>query len=302
MFARFLSVLALVLACAAASAPGAAPGRTGSAARAVSGRPLVVFDAIGDAAGVVGDITSVAAARDAQNRVTFAINVAGHPAMKHGEVFVIGIDADRALSTGSEGRDIVLMLGWPAGEPRPTYFVGTWGGRDWRPLDIAVDAWHSSSGPRFAVAMGKLGIGRSFRFDARAARMAAPRRDAVDKVPAKGLASAVFRNPASISEIGRMMVPFTGLLPKAGKVLRVKGIEIEAADGRVDVVPGISVGSVVKPDRVRCTAEIGRTVLRPIGACAWRVPSTARGKTLVLKLSVAYGGDEVTELYPLSVE
>jgi hypothetical protein len=38
-----------------------------------------------------------------------------------------------------------------------------------------------------------------------------------------------------------------------------------------------------------------------VAACAWRVPLTAKGKTLMLRLSLAYGGDEWTGVYPLPV-
>jgi hypothetical protein len=300
MFVRFLSIFALTVACAIASAAGAASTEAGTSAAAAAGRPFVLYDAIGDAVGVA-DITSVAVARDAKNRVTFAINVAGHPAMKRGELFQVGIDADRSLATGSDGRDVALMLAWPAGEASPSYAVGRWDGSSWQPLDVAADARYSSSGPRFTVAMDDLGLGRAFRFDAGAGRIAAPHKDAVEWAPSKGLASARLVATASIAEIGRMLIPGTMLFPEAGKVFRVRGIELSADDNRVDVAPGIGGSVAVRPDRVRCTAKIGSIELRPVGSCAWRVPSTARGKTLMLKVSVAYRGDEVTDVYPLEV-
>lgn len=299
MFVRFLSILALTVACAVASGAGTASTAAGTSA-AASGSPFVLYDAIGDAVGVA-DITSVAVARDAKNRVTFAINVAGRTDIKRGDLFQIGIDADRSLATGSGGRDVTLMLVWPPGEASPSYAVARWGGSDWQPLGVAVDARYASSGPRFTVAMDKLGVGRTFRFDAGAARIAAPHKDAEEWAPAKGLASARLVATASIAEIGRMLIPGTMLVPVAGKVFRVRGIELSADDTRVDVAPGLGGSVAVRPDRVRCTAKIGNTVLRPLGSCAWRVPGTARGKTLVLKVSVAYGGDEVTDVYPLEV-
>ena len=87
-----------------------------------------------------------------------------------------------------------------------------------------------------------------------------------------------------------------------GEPVREIALDHHAAGlDEVDVAPGIGASVAVRPDRVRCTAKIGSAALRPVGSCAWRVPSTARGKTLMLKVSVAYGGDEVTDVYPLEV-
>ena len=299
MSGRAFSTLALALALAVLAA--AASDDTSTAAETATARPFVVFDTIGDAAGTA-DITSVAVARDADDRLTFVVNVAGHPSMKRGDLFSIGIDADRNLETGTNGFDRVMALGWPKGDAEPTYSVVTWGGSEWEDLDALVDASYSAHGVRFVVAKDEIGVGRSFRFDARAERLSAPNRGSVDRVPRKGFASVSLGSPATIAEIGRMLIPGTILFPEAGKVLRVRGIELAADDSRVDVAPGLGVTTMVRPDRVRCTAKIGSAVLRPVGSCAWRVPRTARGKTLTLKVSVAYRGAEVTDAYPLEVE
>lgn len=291
MVGRMLSVLALTVVLAAAVAAAASDARV--CAAAATARPFVVYDAIGDAVGV-GDITSVAVARDAGDTLTFAVNVAGHPSMKRGDLFSIGIDADRSLATGMNGFDRVLMLGWPKGDQQPTYRVGAWNGSDWEDVDVPADVSYPETGPRFVVAAAEIGVGRSFRFDARAERLTAPNRDAMDRVPGKGLASVALGRPSTIAEIDRMTIPFSSLLPEAGKVLRVRGIVVFE-----EVVSGVGAG--VKPERVRCTAKIGGTALRPVASCAWRVPGTARGKTLMLKVSVAHHGGEVTEVYPLRV-
>ena len=78
MFGRVLSVLVLVVSFALAAVVATTASDAGIASGAVSSRPFVVYDAIGDAEGAP-DITSVAVARDSKNRVTFAINVADHP-------------------------------------------------------------------------------------------------------------------------------------------------------------------------------------------------------------------------------
>lgn len=287
-----LLVVGLAVGASASGEPGIA------AAEAVGARPFVVYDAMGDVKGVP-DITSVAVARDAQDRLTFAINVFDHAAIERGEVFSVGIDADRRLATGSHGFDVVVALGWWPGEKAPTYSAGGWDGSDWQPLDVAMLAKYDEHGPRLTVDGSELGVGRSFRFDARAEHLTASQ-GPLDRIPRTGLASVALRSPATIATIGRLMLPGPVLLPDAGKTFRVTGIGVEVEDAGIDV-GGITVRAMGKPDKVRCTARIGRTQLRATGNCTWRVPSTARGKTLMLKLAVAYGGDEWTAVYPLKV-
>jgi hypothetical protein len=53
---------------------------------------------------------------------------------------------------------------------------------------------------------------------------------------------------------------------------------------------------------VRCTARIGKSVLRPVSrrlnaayaACAWKLPLTARGKQLLLRVVISTNGRRVT--------
>lgn len=302
MFRRFFSAVVFALAVAMATVAAVAPGQAGSsAANAAEPRPFVVYDAIGDAA-AVPDITSVAVARDSQNRLTFAINVANHPSMKRGDMFSIGIDADRRLGTGSHGVDVFLALSWGSGDKEPSYSVGNWDGSDWQELDVSADVAYLDHGPRFKVAGSDIGVGRSFRFAARADRLASSNAAALDRAPGTGLASVTLRAPAEVAEMGRLNIPMLAFLPEAGKILRVRGIEIAIAKDQTEIAPGISVGSMVKPEKTRCTAKIGQTRLKAVGACAWRVPSTARGTRLMLQVSVAYRGDEWTGVYPLDVQ
>ena len=85
-------------------------------------------------------------------------------------------------------------------------------------------------------------------------------------------------------------------------MLRVRGVEIVVESDRTDVSDGLGGATTARPERMRCTAKIGRTKFAPVGTCAWRVPAGAQGKTLMLKLTVAHRGDEWTGVYPLDVE
>jgi hypothetical protein len=298
MFGRVLSVLALGFSFAVASAVVAIPSDAGIPAEAAGVPPFVVYDAIGDAAGAA-DITSVAVARDTKNRVTFAVNVADHPSPKRGDLFSVGLDTDRRLSTGDQGIDVALMLGWWPGRQRPTYDVLQWVGSDWQPLDVTADVSYPEHGLRFTVAMDALGLGRSFGLEARTKRLSAPAKGATDGAVA---GSDTLRTPATIAAMGRVLVPGTAMFPEAGKVLKVRGVEIVVESDRTDVTDGLGAAPLISPEKQRCSAKIGRVQLRPVAFCAWRVPRDAKGKTLMLRMSLAYGGDEWTGVYPLGVE
>jgi hypothetical protein len=297
MFARVVWVLALAVSFALASVFARASD-AGVASRTASPRPFVVFDAIGDAAGAA-DITSVAVARDTQNRVTFAVNVADRPSPKRGDLFSVGLDTDSRLSTGDHGIDVALMLGWWESQQRPTYDVLQWDGSEWQPLDVTAVVSYPEHGLRFTVAMDALGLGRSFGLDARTKRLSAPAKGATDGAAAR---SVTLSTPATVAAMGRVLVPGTALFPEAGKVLKVRGVEIVVESDRTDVTDGLSAVPATSPDKQRCSAKIGRVQLRPVAVCAWRVPRDAKGKTLMLKVSLAYGGDEWTGIYPLEVE
>ncbi len=178
---------AVVVLTAIASVAAVRPAaQEAQAALVAAPRPFVFFDAIGDGKGAP-DITSVTAARDASNRLTFVVNVADHPSLKRGESLWIWIDADRKVATGDQegfGFDVRLVLGWLSGDAEPTYDVGVWDGSQWAPSDVQADVEYHLHGLRFTVAGGDLGIGRSFRIGVQSAR-----RGAFDVAPNSGLAN-----------------------------------------------------------------------------------------------------------------
>jgi hypothetical protein len=135
MSSRVLSVLALVLGSAVAFVVPASSGAVGAVGLTSVARPFVTYDSVGDAGGLP-DITSVAVARDARDRLTFAVNVANRSSPRKGEVVSIGIDKDRRADTGQKGVDVVLSLGWWANEKDPAYSVERWDGSDWQTLEV----------------------------------------------------------------------------------------------------------------------------------------------------------------------
>lgn len=301
--AAVLVTAGVALAAVASVAALSVEAERAQAALVAAPRPFVLFDPIGDAKGAP-DITSFSVARDASDRLTFVVNVADHPALKRGEAISIWIDSDRNAATGAQegfGFEALLMLGWPSGNAKPGFEVGVWDGSQWTSPDVAADAEYTSHGLRFAVAGGDLGIGRSFRIGVMS-ELRSGKGATGDLAPGSGLARVSLGAPASIARMGRVTIPFLSLLPEAGKVLRVAGITVRVEGAQTEIVPGLSIGSMVRPDRIRCAAKIGGVTLPPIGACTWRVPKTARGKSLALTIAIAYHGDEWTSVWPLDVE
>jgi hypothetical protein len=64
----------------------------------------------------------------------------------------------------------------------------------------------------------------------------------------------------------------------------------------------VEAGAPMRVSAVRCTARIGKSVLRPVSrrlngdyaACAWKLPVTARGKQLLLRVVISTNGRRVT--------
>ena len=271
----------VVLLFVAGQAPGANP------------RPAVFFDAIGDS-GTAPDVTSVAVVNDDTGRITFQINFATRPAVKH--FVLIGIDADRNANSGTSGRPRGVDYLITAASNGYQVSRATATGWEHTDIEAAYQSWNR--GLQLTIAGSDIHLGHSFRFSVRT--VGGQDRNAVDDVPASGRLLTYTLGPAAqLGEIEKFSIgPLTALTPKAGALLRPGSV--------VFIVPGGQSGlvqSAAAPDRVRCSARIGSAVLPPAGrSCVFRVPEDARGKELVLTIAIAYRGDEVTDVFPMKVE
>jgi hypothetical protein len=238
-------------------------------------------------------VTSVAVVNDDTGRITIQINLANRPAPKH--FVMIGVDADRNASTGTTGspRGVDYLIMTDSNNYEVTRAAAT----GWEPTDISAVYQPGNRGLRLTIASSDLDVGRSFRFAVRT--MGGKDKNVWDDAPDSGrLVTYTLGPPSQLSTMQRVTIPLPNLMPKAGALLK--------AGAKVTVIPGGQSGSVQYgdvPDKVRCSAKIGSTVVPTAGrSCVFRVPQGTRGKELVLTITVAYRGDEWTGVYPVKVE
>jgi hypothetical protein len=95
---------------------------------------------------------------------------------------------------------------------------------------------------------------------------------------------------APVARLARASVTTVPRSPRAGRLYTVR------------VRALATTGSPVGTGAVRCTARLGKTVLRPLSrrlragyaVCAWKLPKAARGKRLRVAVVVSSGGGKVT--------
>jgi hypothetical protein len=254
-------------------------------------------DAAGDSNGGP-DVRSVTISHDDANRVAIAL---AFEALSIDTETTVGvfIDRDRNAATGDDGIDAAFVvtlanrgfayLRWNGTELDITQSQGARlvvNGTTMT-LDVHLDDVGGSDG--FDVwtigTLGKVEDGRS------------------DRAPDAGRWSYLFPTAArpppppappaqQVTTIKRIVLPSAAMLtPRAGKRFSLRP-SVQLSDGRV-----------LRPQTVRCTARVASVPLRavPTGSCVWTIPTSARGKRLMIAVSVTHGGARGTQRLRLPV-
>jgi hypothetical protein len=241
------------------------------------GADAVTFsDAVGDS-GTGPDITAVSVVGGAAGTVSLEVQLGNRSSPSPGLEIQVNIDVD---SAGGDpefgGADIA------AGATDAGFFFVRWTGSEWQPVPGASVS-RIADGRGLQIALVDLGSPASFRFwigvldnpDDQANWDAAP--------DAGFFAFGV--GPA----IKGVSVPAAVLLSQAGRVYAVRGIEIVLTNGEV-----------VRPERMTCRLTRGGRVLTPLaGGCRWRLGSELAGKKLMLRVTLTYEGQTITQTFPI---
>lgn len=241
----------------------------GSAATA---GPATYSDPTGDAKSAP-DISKVTIELDAATGgIRFDIQFGGPEALANDGAVLVAIDADRNGTTGDHGADYLLgvvangvgLLKWNGSDMaafshQPTSVVRT-------PGDIAVSICSCDIGTQ------------TFDFVALGVRGAD-----IDAAPDEG---GTFPIPEHTVKIQSFVYSAKPLVPKAGKRFTVKPLGLRLAD----------TNEVVAADTVSCAAKLAGKQLKGSGqgGCSWLLPKKARGKNLVVVVSVSYEGQSET--------
>jgi len=250
---RSLVVLVAVVAALAAVTPANAAA------------PVVVVDEEGDSEDAP-DIVRVDATR-ARGAIVFAVRFAGAPTLAHdAELVSILLDADRDETTGPEGTELAVRA--DAAGAR----VEAWEDALWQEV-AGAPVRASYAGAVLTVTLGRAALrgSRGFDFTVVASEGDLDLEGTSDHAPEI--------EPASFALPGIARVTATIAPVRAGR----------RAVAAVGVV--LSDGSREHPTTLACTARLRGRVLARSGACAWRLPATAKGATLVVTVHVTWEGE-----------
>jgi hypothetical protein len=243
--------------------------------------------------GSAGDITGITVASDkATGQVEFTIS---------GTNLSSGSDQGTALAIDSDANPLTGNTGWVGAdyifglESDGYWFFGHWTGSgwDWDTPYTTVRIHGNSRALTISVNRSEIGNSAEFNFVVEAADWANER---YDDAPDDGMFNySIEADGVDIVSVTFQTTPTSG--PKAGKpfVLAPTGLKLPP-DGR-------DVPVAAQPESYSCKATLkGRAIAgHGTGACTWRLPKKARGKTLNVVLTVTYQGTSKSFPYAFKV-
>jgi hypothetical protein len=258
-----------------------------SAPAALADAPVSLADPQGDAIGSAPDITTTVVSNDDSGNIRFRINIANQIHLARDSRLYVYIDADRDPATGSasaQGADYMLLVDGSMGQ----YGLSRWSEPLWQPIVPAPGSVNDWSG--LTITLNKLDLGgtTAFNFFIRTEIGSANR---ADVAPATGTWTYALGAGGSLTpEVRRLTGYASSLAPRAGDRFQVSRITLTLEDG-----------STVAPERASCSAKIGATTLVPRGTCLFKIPRTARRKTMKVTVTAVYRGSIVRITQPVRI-
>ena len=175
-----------------------------------------------------------------------------------------------------------------------TYDIARWNGSGWDDTSSStIRVFADGGGVTFSINKSELGGTAAFDFWV-GTQLGDPSGNAADTAP-DGDAVWTYTMQASAPAaptITKLVVPASSVLPKAGTTFTFRVSHVM-----------LSTNELTAPDRVTCKATLAGKALastRP-GGCTWKLPKTARRKTLVVTVTAVYGADRASQRFPLRV-
>jgi hypothetical protein len=247
-------------------------------------------DAVGDN-GTAGDITGLAVTSDASGQIFFRINGNGLSTSETNFTLLV-IDADANPTTGNVdamGAEYYFYV------DNESYWFGRWDGSDW--VDAPYSTVRVSGGSRglmISVNRSELGNAAELNFWARTLDDTTKQGD---DAPDDGMFNYSLQlQGVHILSAVVQTTPASG--PKAGARFAVtaSGVKLPPDGRTLSLVDP-------KPERYSCKAALNGRALAGTGTsgCTWRLPKTARGKTLKVVVTVTYQGTTASFPYSFKV-
>jgi hypothetical protein len=301
----------VVAVASAAAAVGLVTARPAAAATMTTrDGPFVYADAAGDSKSAP-DITKVTLTSPSDGVVAFDVSLGSVQDLAGDAAVVVAIDSDRNPATGGKlGAEFIV------GASSTGAGLLRWDGANFSGFDHQSISPQLSGGElTFTLTLGDLGV-TTFDFlvvsvagdDGDVApesgrftypQAVAPTAPATPTTPttttpaAPTPPAAPVTAPAPVTpKIVSTVVPLGILFPKAGRVLRVRGMKVK-----------LSTNTIVSPETVTCTLRLGRVQLAPLaGGCAWLIPKSYRKKRLSLTIVTTYRGSRGSLTLPVVPE
>jgi len=205
----------------------------------------------------------------------FEIDLASVQDLADNSVVGLALDTDRSTSTGdSTGIDYAIFAS--AGG----LAFDKWDGTTFSPFTHTPTNPALSAG-RLTFTVTKADVGSPAAFDFYVVSVHGNDQDVAPD------GNGVFTWP--LPTVQRVLVAGAPVA-HAGKLFSVTGVRAQMSDQ-----------STVAPTSVTCALTLGGKALPKAAPCAWRIPKTARGKTVVLKLTIVVGSTTATRTIALKV-
>lgn len=247
------------------------------------------------------DITSIDVSNDDTGLITFKLNISNKPTFTSDMSFLIFINADQNASTGdpqSLGADYAIEL-----DPGAVNLF-QWNGSDYAAASSQTSLTYSydATGPTIHINASDLNGTRSFGFGTIA--IAGIAVDAQgnpdftnvheDFAPDQGHG---FFNYTVIAKLTLTQTAFTTSRAKAGARFSAS-LGVNESDTNGPVTKGtVACSATVAGKRLPATHALANGV----ATCYWKLPKTAKGKTLRGKVSVTVQGTTLTKAFAVKV-
>jgi hypothetical protein len=211
-----------------------------------------------------------------------------HPELDKGEVVEIDVDTDSNDQTGDGGVDLYGVLEGTEGA-NDQVFVDSEVLKYDKSIDDYVDITTSTikfedAGATLAIPLALVGHAVRVTVSAYAAPLPPPpdpnfpppppTKPDTDNAPDSGAYSYTLATPT----LSRATVTYSPAAPRAGKLFKVQRVAVVLSSG----------GPF--PAQAACTATLGGKKLSGATACAWKLPKSAKGKSLRVTVSATYAG------------
>ena len=230
----------------------------------------------GDAPGGAPDVTAMTISHKLAGDVTFQVAFGNRSTLSGEDAVLVLIDSDQNSATGIEGGDwLVIVVG-----EAPGLGVLIRSDAD-EPTGVVPIAW-ANQAMTFGLNKAALGVTTAFNFGVVTHTGGAMSAANTEFVPHLGSAPLTY---SVATEIATIQLPNAVATVKAGKVFSIRGSTVK-----------LTTDEVFTPEALTAKATIGgKPVKAQPGGLSWKIPKTAKGKKLVVKMTATYQGMTKTQ-------